>query len=127
MSDLGIWQQRTLQEQFGIRAAIPAAPGPQEAIVTKVGTYPVSIAGQPAVTVPVVWFTLNDIFGGAVGYGPAPYQPVRGWTPTTGTPCLVFFVGNGMDRPYVVCFPTATFTFSAVPSGGSGGTEFLEA
>ncbi len=126
MSDFNAWGQKLLKEQLGIRVAIPPVPGPQEAIVTQVGTAIVSIAGQPAVTVPAVWFTLNDIFGGTVGYGPAPYQTVPGWTPTVGTPCVVLFVGNGMGRPYVMSFPTATFTYAAVPSGGSGGTEFLE-
>jgi hypothetical protein len=116
-----------MQEQLGLRTSIPPAAGPQEAIVSKVTTAFISIAGQSAVSVPVVYFTLDDIFGGVTAFGPAPYQPVPGWAPTAGTPCLVVFVGNGMGRPYVVCFPTATYTFSAVPSGGSGGTEFLEA
>lgn len=108
MSDAGIWGQKLAQQKLGIRTAIPAAPGPQEAVVTKVGTAVIAMAGQTGTEMPVVWFSLPTTFGPAPGFGPAPYQPVHGWAPTVGTPCLVAFVGNGVGRPYVLMFPTAT-------------------
>lgn len=107
-----VWQQKMLRDLTGIRTAAPAIQGPQEAVVTKVGTAPVSIAGQTAVTLPCVWFALPETYGPGPGFGPAPYQPAAavgfsGGVPPVGAPVIVIFIGNGVGRPYVVSFPTA--------------------
>ncbi len=108
MSDPSQWTQKAMREWYGIRVAAPAIQGAQEAVVTKVGTALISMANTPAVSMPVVWFTLPSTYGEGPDFGPAPYQPGSGWVPTKGTPCVVVFVGNGVGRPYIVSFPTAT-------------------
>jgi hypothetical protein len=118
MSD--VWGQKLLRDLTGIRTPAPAIQGPQEAIVTKVGTAPVSIAGQTAVTLPCVWFALPETYGPGPGFGPAPYQPAaavgfESGVPPVGAPVIVIFIGNGVGRPYVVSFPTA-------PASGGGGS-----
>jgi hypothetical protein len=110
MSD--VWQNKLLRDLTGIRTPSPAIQGPQEGVITKVGTAPISIAGQTAVTLPCVWFALPETYGPEPGFGPAPYQPATtvGWPfdlPPVGAPVIVIFIGNGVGRPYVVSFPTA--------------------
>jgi len=107
MSDIGTWNQRILKIQTNVRGAIPAVQGPQEAVITNVGTAKISIDGSPAEIRNVVWFYLPNTFGTETGFGPAPYDPIPGWTPAVGDVCLALFVGNGIGRPYVVSFPFA--------------------
>jgi hypothetical protein len=119
MSDMSVWQQRGLQEDYGIRTAAAAASGPQEATIVWVGTSSISIDGGPAELLPCVRFYLPNTIGEGPGYGPAPYQPVPGWTPSVNDSCVVIFVGNGFGRPYVVEFPTATPLTSSIAVNGS--------
>jgi hypothetical protein len=99
-----------MKEEYGILLSSPAVDGIQEAVVTKVGTAALSIAGTPAASYPVIWFNFPNTYGDGPGFGPAAYQPVHGWTPSVGDPCIVACVGNGVGRPYVLAFPTATPT-----------------
>jgi hypothetical protein len=112
LSDPAVWTQRLLKDTYGIRVSIPAVTGPQEAVITKVGTDLRSIAKLTAVEVPVVWFLLPNSFGPGPGWGPATYQAsmaagFEGGVPPVGAPCIVIFVGNGVGQSHVVSFPTA--------------------
>ena len=109
MSDVSTWDQkmgRARNGQVG-SGAVRSIQGPQEATVTKVGTAAISMEGGPAQTMHVVWFQLPNTIGEESGYGPAPYTPVAGYTPSVGDPCVALFVGNATGRPYIVSFPLA--------------------
>jgi hypothetical protein len=74
-----------LRELLDVRSPTPAYDGPQ------VGTV-VTVAGG------AVTFTLDDP---SIAYGPVPYSA---GSPVRGSQCLVVFVGNGTDQPWVLAF-----------------------